>query len=296
MLILSRFSLGVHHEKGGTKAANSQRGQFSISNLPDRAYLGKEQLIAAWVGQRKIGTTEGENNVKIVYIGAADVLAEALIERLSKEGNDAYLLSDQELPGKRESGFKYRFYRNIQNGSALNKILSSISPDYIIFAGNHYINGAYSEEEEEDVAQFAKVLQVLPKLPGVKVALLSSIEVYGGVKTPADEDCERRPVTQRGLRFVREEILLELYRQQYGIEGIILRSSQLYSDQAREGNQDFLSAAFTQVGHLSEGEHIADEVFQPLHVSDFADALNRVINGGLRDVYNVCGSFQVWKR
>lgn len=234
--------------------------------------------------------------MKIVYIGAADVLAEALIERLSKEGNDAYLLSDQELPGKRESGFKYRFYRNIQNGSALNKILSSISPDYIIFAGNHYINGAYSEEEEEDVTQFAKVLQVLPKLPGVKVALLSSIEVYGGVKTPADEDCERRPVTQRGLRFVREEILLELYRQQYGIEGIILRSSQLYSDQAREGNQDFLSAAFTQVGHLSEGEHISDEVFQPLHVSDFADALNRVINGGLRDVYNVCGSFQVWKR
>ena len=130
--------------------------------------------------------------MKIVYIGAADVLAEALIERLSKEGNDAYLLSDQELPGKRESGFKYRFYRNIQNGSALNKILSSISPDYIIFAGNHYINGAYSEEEEEDVTQFAKVLQVLPKLPGVKVALLSSIEVYGGVKTPADEDCERR--------------------------------------------------------------------------------------------------------
>lgn len=234
--------------------------------------------------------------MKIVYIGAADALAEALIERLGKEGNDAYLLSDQELPGRKEGGFKYRFYRNIQNDGALNKILSSISPDFIIFAGNHYIDGAYCDEEEEDVTQLAKVLRVLPELPGAKVALLSSIEVYGSVKTPADEDCERRPVTQRGLRFVREELLFELYRRQYGIEGVILRGSQLYSDRAREGKQDFLSAAFTQAGHLPEEKYISDEVLQPLHVSDFADALNRVINGGQQEIYNVCGSFQVWKR
>lgn len=273
----------------------ARRGEGRLTRRYERV-LVREQRAGAGAGQRKTGMTEGENSVKIVYIGAADVLAEALIERLGKEGNDAYLLSDQELPGKKEGGFKYRFYRNIRNSGALGKILGSISPDYVIFAGNHYINGAYCEEEEEDVTQFASVLRVLPEIPGAKLALLSSIEVYGAVKTPADENCERRPVTQRGLRFVREELLFELYRRQYGVEGVILRGSQLYSDRVKEGNQDFLSAAFTQADRLPEGDCVSDEVLQPLHVSDFVDALNRAINGGQQDVYNVCGSFQVWKR
>lgn len=299
LLILSPIGLRGAFGKNATGTAGSHRGPLSISTLADQTYVqipGERRRADAWVKQRTLGMTEGENSVKIVYIGAADALAEALIERLGKEGNDAYLLSDQKLPRKKESGFKYRFYRNIQDSGALSKILASISPDHVIFAGDHYINSAYCEEEEEDVTQLAKVLRILSGMPKTKLALLSSIEVYGETKTPADENCERRPVTQRGLRFVREELLFELYRRQYGIEGVILRASQLYSDRAKEGEPDLLSAAFAQTDRLPSGEPIPDEVLQPLHVSDFADALHRVMNGGQQDVYNVCGSFQVQKR
>lgn len=233
--------------------------------------------------------------MKIIYVGTADVLFEAFTERLQKEGNEVYLLSDQPLPRSESNVLTRRFYRNIQRGGGMETILRSISPDCVVFAGEHYMSAAYRKDEEKDAALLSSLLQALPSLSQTKIVLLSSVEVYGETRSPADEACELRPVTRRGLRFAQEEQLLSLYRQRFGWDAVILRASQLYAGRAQEGQRDLLSIAFDKVERQESGP-FSNEILQPLHVSDLVDAVKRIIDSGDRSVYNVCGSFQISKK
>ena len=229
--------------------------------------------------------------MKIVYIGAGDALAEALAERMGQEGNDIYLLSDKALPRKLEGISLHRFYCSPRKGENLGKLLSSVSPDCVIFAGNHYIGGAHEEESDEDVTLLARSLRTVAAFPHVKFILLSSIEVYGNTGGKADESAERAAVSERGIRFIREEQLLDIYRNRHSIDAAILRVSQLYSSRPKEGGGDFLSRSFSAA--VQAETHLAAGVFQPLHVSDLVDAVKRVIDGGKQDIYNVCAGAEI---
>ena len=143
--------------------------------------------------------------MKIVYIGTSDALAETLIERMGQEGNDVYLLSDQVLDKKPRGSVKYHFYRVPRKGEGFGKLLSSIAPDCVVFAGNHYINNAQGEEPDEDVTLLARSLRTAALFPHIKFVLLSSIEVYGNTGEKADETAMLAAVSERGIRFIREE-------------------------------------------------------------------------------------------
>lgn len=229
--------------------------------------------------------------MKIVYIGRSDGLAEMLAERMGQEGDDVYLLSDKELPQKSKGVLRHRFYRSPRKGESFGKLLSSIVPDLVIFAGNNYISSIHGEESDEDVTQLARSLRAVTAFPHVKFILLSSIEVYGDTRGKADESAECRAVSERGVRFIREEQLLDIYRRQHGMDAVILRASQLYTSRPKEGEGDILSQCFSE--DVKAEEQRLDDVFQPLHVSDFVDAVKKVIDAGKQPVYNVCGSVEV---
>lgn len=229
--------------------------------------------------------------MKIVYIGTSDGLAETLTERMGQEGYDVYLLSDKAFPQKPKGVSLHRFYRTPRKGESFGKLLRSISPDLVIFAGNHYISGTKGEESDEDVTLLVRSLRTLVQLPHVKFVLLSSIEVYGNTRERADESAELAAVSERGLRFIREEQLLDIYQKQYNMSASILRASQLYTNRPKEGGNDFLSRSFSAA--VQAEEHMPIDKFQPLHVSDFVDAIKRVIDAGTHYIYNVCGSSQI---
>ena len=229
--------------------------------------------------------------MKIVYIGRSDGLAETLAERMGQEGNDVYLLSDKELPQKSKGVSRHRFYRSPRKGESFGKLLNSIVPDLVIFAGNNYISSIHGEESDEDVTQLARSLRAVAAFPHVKFILLSSIEVYGDTRGKADESAECMAVSERGVRFIREEQLLDIYRKQHGMDAVILRVSQLYTSRPKEGEGDILSQCFSE--DVKAEEQRLDDVFQPLHVSDFVDAVKKVMDAGKQPVYNVCGSVEV---
>ncbi len=230
--------------------------------------------------------------MKIVYIGTGDGLAEALAERMGQEGNDVYLLSDKALPRKSKGISLHRFYRSPRKGESFRKLLRSISPDLVIFAGNHYISSVHEEESDADVTLLAQSLRTAAAFPhGVKFILLSSIEVYGNTEGKADESTECAAVSERGIRFIREEQLLDIYRKQHGMDAVVLRASQLYTNRAKEVEGDFLSRSFSAAAQAES--HMTASVFQPLHVSDFVDAIKRAMEDGKQDVYNVCGSTEI---
>lgn len=229
--------------------------------------------------------------MKIVYIGTSDGLAEALAERMGQEGNDIYLLSDKALPKKPKGISLHRFYRSPRKGENFGKLLRSIAPDCVIFAGNDYISGAHGEESEEDVTLLARSLRAAAAFPQVKFILLSSTEVYGNTEEKADESARCAAVSERGIRFIQEEQLLEIYQKQHGMDGVILRASQLYAERAREDQGDFLSQSFSAAAQAES--RMPANVFQPLHVSDLVDAVKRVMDAGTQRVYNVCGNAEI---
>lgn len=82
-----------------------------------------------------------------------------------------------------------------------------------------------------------------------------------------------------------------IYRKQRGMNAVILRASQLYTNRPKEGEGDFLSRSFSAA--VQAEVCIPADVFQPLHVSDFVDAIKRVMDVGTHYIYNVCGSRQI---
>lgn len=227
--------------------------------------------------------------MKIVYIGTSDGLAETLIMRMRQEGHDVYLLSDKEILRKPKDILGYRFYRTPRKSENFQKLLQSILPDCIIFAGNHYIDSSCEEAADEDVTLLAQSLRTAVKLSQVKFILLSSIEVYGNTAERVDEQKERAAASERGIRFVREELLLEFYRKQYSMDAVILRGSHLYTNQPKEDGNDFLSQIYFDAA-AQRKEPRRNVVFLPLHVSDFVDAVKRVMESGKEQIYNVCAS------
>lgn len=232
--------------------------------------------------------------MKIAYIGTADGLAETLVERLVQEGNEVYLLSDKELSRKSGPRSLHRFYRAPRKGESFEDLVRSIAPDCVIFAGSSYLPTLQDDEADEDVTRLARTLRAVSDMPSVRFVLLSSTEVYGATEGLADESAGRNAASERGIRFIREEDLLEIYRKQRALDAVILRASQLYTDRPKEGNGDFLSRSFTDA--VQAKSPLVADVFQPLHVADLADAVKRVLNAGGQSVYNVSGSTELSAR
>ncbi len=221
-------------------------------------------------------------------------MAETLAERMGQEGNDVYILADKALPRKSKGISLHRFYRSPRKGESFEKLLRSLSPNCVIFAGNHYMSGAHEEESDKDVTLLAQSLRTAVAFPQVKFILLSSTEVYGNTGGKAAETAECAAVSERGVRFIREEQLLDIYRKQHGMDAVVLRASQLYADRLREDGDDFLSRIFSAA--IRAESRMPNDVFQPLHVSDLVDAVKRVMEDGKEHVYNVCGSAEVFSK
>lgn len=156
------------------------------------------------------------------------------------------------------------------------------------------MSSSHGEESDEDVTWLARSLRTAVAFPHVKFILLSSTEVYGNTEGRVDETAECTAASERGVRFIREEQLLDIYRKQHGMDTVILRASQLYSDRPREDGEDILSRIFSVAAQPES--HMINDVFQPLHVSDFVDAVKRVAEEGKEHVYNVCGNNRVSAR
>lgn len=228
--------------------------------------------------------------MKIAYIGAADGLAETLVERMQQEGNDVYFISDRALPRDTKEGASAHFYQVPHNEESYEQLVRSLAPDCVIFAGYNY-EGEANRQADSDVMLLARTLRAVAALPHVKFILLSSTDVYGNTNGKAPESAPGSGTSERAIRFAREEDLLNLYHERYGLDTVILRVSQLYTSKPHEGGRDLLSrslrAAAAQANPLVSG------TYQPLHVSDLTDAVKRVIDGSGHRIYNVTGNTEM---
>lgn len=233
--------------------------------------------------------------MKIVHIGTNDELAYSLIERLGQEGNDIYLVADEDFSKHKKRRVKHRFYRIPANAENYRDLLFSIKPDCVIFAGKYYQDFNAEGSFDNDTALLSQTLRTVAEMASTKFLFLSSTEVYGNQigdhneYIGSDEQQKPNPLSERGIKYYHNEKFVEIYRKQFHCNAIILRVSQLYTNKASEGGTDFLSRLFTDVlfNPLSERPN---HYYQPLFMGDFTDAVKRIIDSGDHPVYNVCSS------
>ncbi len=212
-----------------------------------------------------------------------------------------YVISDSSYKRKIKTVFQYRFYQVTPKGDAIQRVLRSIAPDWVLFAGGKLMDSALSGHFEENVAEMTLLSSVLRALScmenertKVKMLLLSSTEVYGNTEEKSlDEKALLCPASEKGILYAQEERMLELYGYQSGIDTVVLRVSDLFCEKVSEGGSDFLSEAFDTVLGVSDQRMAQEQLLQPLHVSDLADAVKRVMDAGRQSVYNAVGSFTI---
>ncbi|MFV0362713.1 MAG: NAD-dependent epimerase/dehydratase family protein [Suipraeoptans sp.] len=223
--------------------------------------------------------------MKILYIGASDDLASSFIERMVKEEYELYLFSNLEVDGYKG---KYKYYEMTDNATTVTKLLQSISPEVIVFAGNHFAeDGMYLELGK----YYNLLLQVLRETKSLKqlkeFVLLSSTEVYDVKADVAYEDVEISPKCNKGIFFASLENSFVLYENEVDYPRSILRLSDMYSDNCSNNKYGIVNRAYRDIEMSNSEVLIENKHMQLLHVDDAIDALFRVIESQKCGCYNV---------
>lgn len=227
--------------------------------------------------------------MKVAYVGNFDSLAAAVMERLYKEEMDVFFLSEGPVSKKKVSYFKYKNYQLTNQKEEIVRIFQSIHPDVVIYAGNGYLNPKWAGEQRENLSVLAAVLEECVCTDVSLFVCLSSTEVYGKGVGKVVETSALFPQTKKGMWMLQEEDMTEMYHRQRGLNTVILRLEPVFSEEIQIGSKEFFGQLAAEVTSGSVVE-IPEQQLQPVHVSDVADAIKRIIDWGKPEIYNVSSS------
>lgn len=229
--------------------------------------------------------------MKILFVGNYDSLSSGIMERLRQEENDIYFLTDN--AGKLSAKIKhaYRYYE-MGSGETMENIYASVQPDVVIFEGFDYMKAEWTSEQSGCFSLLADNLEEVLHANVGMFLFLSSTEVYGVEKSVVAERSYLKPVTLKGRWMAQQEEMVDRYRKNNGLFAMILRLGQVFSNEICLDSQNYFA---TLREDIVQENVITNEDIQPIHVSDVADAIVRLIEKRWEGVYNVCGSVTLQK-
>lgn len=231
--------------------------------------------------------------MKVAYIGNCDSLGAGIVERLVKEEHDVYVLSDVPDTKKNKSFSKSRNYQ-IQNEEDLEPVFTSIRPNVVIYAGSGYAEEEWGMKQKKNLSLITAVLEECIRTKVETFVCFSSTEVYGNKAEEKVETVSLQPESRKGMWLLQEEHITQMYHEKYGLNTVILRLDSVFSNEVQVGSKSFLGQIAQSVLN-GETVDIEEKMLQPVHISDVADAVKRVIESNKTAVYNVSSSFQIKK-
>ena len=201
----------------------------------------------------------------IVLTGAYNYVMEALIAKLSKEGNRIYTLT-----GSKYTDVKYpkvfEQYNFPYDNSNMHAIFESINPDAVIFLGAFDDSFRWAMEEKETARYSAGLVNILiacsslPKSP--RFLYLSSNEVF--TKHSETDICEHDEFSAEGFKAmaVRQgELTCGNYQRTQAFDATVLRIDHLYG--LPKGQSDLMEP----IGHMCrEGIETGTITANPNHI------------------------------
>lgn len=224
--------------------------------------------------------------MKILFVGNYDSLASGIMERLRQEENDLYFLTNNISELSTKTKHAYRYYE-LGSGENLENIYASIQPEVVIFEGFDYMKTEWTSAQSSCFSLLADNLEDVLRSKVGLFLFLSTTEVYGTEKPAVAERAYLKPVTLKGRWMAQQEEMVDKYRKNNGLFAVILRLGQVFSNEIPVDSEDYFADLRKDI--LQENT-IVNEAIQPIHVSDVADAVVRLIDKRWEGVYNVCGS------
>lgn len=229
--------------------------------------------------------------MKILFVGSYDSLSSGIMERLRQEENDIYFLTGNAGELNATAKHAYRYYE-MGSGETMENIYASVQPDVVIFEGFDYMKAEWTAEQRGCFSLLADNLEEVLRTKVGMFLFLSSTEVYGVEKPVVAERTYLKPVTLKGRWMAQQEEMVERYRKNNGLFAMILRLGQVFSNEIRVDSENYFAALREDV---VQSRTILNEDIQPIHVSDVADAVVRLIEKRWEGIYNVCGSATLQK-
>lgn len=227
--------------------------------------------------------------MKTLYIGACNSLSAAIVNRLVKEEEELYIVSEQDFIKEIKPTLKYRYYKYSSNDNGIDKVFASINPDTVIFAGSQYTHEVWEHDtvSNQYLSSLLNIINMSVKHSVGQFIYLSNKEVYGASDSIRGESEQRKPSSYKGLLCFEGENLVESFSNLYSLKTIILRFDDIYGFALSENAGDFLSNMIQSIHINKEYSGNSNRKVQAVHVNDCADAVFRVKQVSPSSIYNI---------
>lgn len=218
--------------------------------------------------------------MEVLLIGSGR-LADALINKLNKNGDRVYLLTGQreKRPTRQRVFEQYDFP---YDSDSVGDIYNSVKPDVTIFLGAWDRHFDWQKSRQESVRYTTSLINILTAYSLVgkgRFFYLSSQEVFSG-RFPQNlpESMETSPDSLRGMAIAQGEGICSNYRRNQGLDIRTLRLDHLYSVPERGMPEDDPCGAMC-LEALRSGKIFASDrnVFSLLFVKDAAELVGQAV-------------------
>lgn len=228
--------------------------------------------------------------MKILYVGTRDRLTEALFLRLGKEEHELYLLSDRDLERKKGLVSQHRFFKLPQSRELLKKIISSICPEIVIYAGFSYLEEKHWMSRNESSELLPALLEEGSAAGMKQLIYFSTTGVYGTEEGKFTEESPIRAKKETDILHAEEETLIQFYQSIYSFAAVILRCEPIFFEPLLSDATGFWEQIAVCAASKDEILIQKDWMLQPVAVQDVCEAVCRVLDKPKDAVYNLAGS------
>ena len=240
--------------------------------------------------------------IKVLIVGSYGFFTNSLVQRLSKEGCEIYMITGKNSKLKGRGLPRHINYDFALDDPLIQNIIDSIGPDAMVFVGSQDTSFAWNSNSDAAVfnAAISNVLTCASNAGVKHMVYLSSTDVYGlDYDTPVTEKNKPAPSSIRGLTLLNGEGQCKIYNDNTGLKSVILRLPMVYGPQANTDEQlNFISNCFLYAKMGVPFECDLDMEYKTIFIGDAVDATYRAIaNPPIpKGTYNVEGNEYVSNR
>lgn len=240
--------------------------------------------------------------IKVLIVGSYGFFTNALVQRLSKEGCEIYMIAGKNSKSKGRGLARHINYDFALDDSLIQNIIDSIGPDAMVFMGAQDTSFAWNSNADAAVynAAVSNVLTCASNAGVKHMVYLSSTDVYGlDYDTPVTEKTKPSPSSIRGLTLLNGEGQCKIYNDNTNLKSVVLRLPMVYGPQAdAEEPANFMTNCFLYAKMGVPFECDLDLEYKMIYIGDAVDAVYRAIaNTSIpKGTYNVEGNSYVSNR
>lgn len=230
--------------------------------------------------------------MKTLYIGTPDSMAKTIIERMGKEDHEIFFLSQQDFVKEKKPTLKYKYYHISKKADINKEVFHSIHPEAIIYVGTNFLTEKWQMNDitREYLSELSASLEYALQEETKVFVYLSSFDVYAKGLTKIDEMSEVCPVSLKGMMHAEGENMVEMYRKRGNMRGVTFRCADIFHYCYEETKCDFFDDMVETVFQKQDIVLEKEEYLQPLHSSDLADAISRILESTKDGTFNLCSS------